>query len=171
MDEQAFEPFPEIKGLDVQTLQELCDRWVVTPVAKECGVDQLRVSRSPKGIKLDFGIFIGGGYDSFEAVHFPFDNLLDFIIDTAIPEENRDDLRARLRLLRQKLGPNVWQRYTLTDKKPLFLRCKNAECRHLMMTQFSLFPGQKLIWEGDTVACPRCSQTFAYVTKDLFMLT
>ena len=168
---EVFNGFPHIQALGQAEIQRLCDEWIKNPVPKECGVARVEVGDEASGYALNPQIAFTHAVQPGEAVHFPLDNLLFFLIDHAVPEEQRENYRQLVRLKRAQ-APMAFQRFktNLPPRKPLFLRCKNPKCADLMMTQFEVLPGQKVLGTFDPITCVRCGKTHQYFPGDLFQL-
>lgn len=164
---EALEPFPEIVSLGRDVLQRLCNEWAAGMQAREFGVASVTVTPDCLNLQPAF-LLHANNYGKGETLHFPFDLVLEFIIDNGINEGDRSRLKERLLELRRRAGVTVFQRYAVNIRGyTMALRC--PDCSHLMLTQYRVFHGQefKLDW-ADPVKCPRCSHTFPVSVEDFF---
>ena len=138
---EAFEPFPEIAALGRARLQQLCDEWCRQSRAKEFGVASISVSSNGLGLEPVFEVH-ASNYGRGDQLHFPFDRVVEFIIDHGCPEAARSDLKHRLRLFRQKVGVELFQRYKVNlDAYSMALRCPS--CSLVLVSQCRIFKGQE----------------------------
>lgn len=164
---KALEPFPEVRSLGCQRIQELCDDWCSSPQAKECGVSSIQVAADCSSLNPVF--FVDAqNYDKGDSLHFPFDRLLEYIIENGCLEEIKKELNQRLRTLRSKVGPRIFQRYSVNRRGfTLALRCPN--CTHLLLTNIRFFEGQAIPWTGrEACTCPKCKTDIALRPDQLF---
>ena len=164
---EALEPFPEVRSLGRNRIQGLCDEWCNGPQAKEFGVSAIQVDGECLGLSPVF-LVDAKGFDKGETLHFPFDRVLGFIIDQGCPEPQWAALKERLRALRQKVGPYLFQRYKVNRQAfTMALRC--PACSHLLLTDIRVFEGQPVQWTGnEECTCPRCSVEFAVQPGQVF---
>lgn len=107
---EALESFLEIRTLGRGRIQELCNEWCAGPVAGEFGVAAILVSSDCTRLDPVFRLH-AQGYDKGEVVHFPFDRLMEHIIEYGLAEADREALKQRLRAIRAEAGPHQFQRY------------------------------------------------------------
>ncbi len=162
--------FPEIKALGKHRLQELCDAFRVTYVAREFAITKLNVQTIDGDLSLDFMCELTHTFKLDEEYYFPMDELLYFIADHGIEDEaKRESVKSRIQLARQKVGPDTYRRFTLKPgpKLPLFLTCKNSTCQNLMQTQLTAYRCERVEMEYiEPIACPRCGQESQFTDKD-----
>jgi len=72
--------FPPLMALGRQRLQQLCDEWVKTPVAKEFSVIEMRVGYEATGFALNPRIDLYHAVQDGEGVRFPMDDLLTYLL-------------------------------------------------------------------------------------------
>ncbi len=163
---EAFEPFPEIAALGRDRLQQLCDEWCRQPQAKEFGIVSIIVT--PDGLSLEpvFQVH-ASNYTKGDELHFPFDRVVEFIIDHGCREADRSRLRDRLRQLRQKVGVGLFQRYKVNlDAYTMAFRC--PLCSMVLVSQYRIFKGQEFRGTFEPMTCPRCQHTFSISDRDFF---
>ena len=132
---EAFEPFPEIAALGRDRLQQLCDEWCCQPQAKEFGVASVGVASTGLSLEPVFEIY-ASNYAKGDQLHFPFDRVVEFIIDHGCRDAERSRLRDRLRQLRQKVGVELFQRYNVNlDAYTMAIRCPS--CSMVLVTRVS----------------------------------
>jgi hypothetical protein len=109
-------------------------------------------------------------YNGGEVVHFPFDRLLEFIIDHGCAESMRPVLKERLRLMRQKVSVTLFQRYQVNcNVFQLAIRC--PQCGHGLLTQLRVFEGQSFpMKDMEPLECPKCRQNFQPREEDFFRI-
>jgi hypothetical protein len=164
---EAFETFPEIVALGRGRIQQLCDEWCLEPRSAEFGVASIMVRPDCLGLLPTFEVH-ASNYGRGDSLHFPFDRVVEYIIDHGCHVADREGLKRRLRELRHELGVAPFQRYKVTlEAYTMALRC--PACRLLLLTQYRIFKGQefKLDW-ADPIACPRCGQMVPVGEGDFF---
>jgi hypothetical protein len=163
---EAFEPFPEIAALGRVRLQQLCDEWCRQPQAKEFGIVFVRVTAAGSGLEPVFEVH-ASNYARGDELHFPFDRVLEFIIEHGCHEADRSNLKDRLRQLRQKVGVAVFQRYKVNlDAYTMALRCPS--CSMVLMSQYRIFKGQEFGGTFEPMTCPGCQHKFPIIDRDFF---
>ena len=167
---EVLEVFPEIRALGEARLQQICNEWLETPIAKEFAVSSVNVRTKHSKLRLTFRCDVTHKVQDREEYWFPMDKLLFYIADRGVQSEvDRKRVKARIVSARQRGGPEVYQRFVvnLGPELPLFLTCKNPECRNLMMTQFRGRKCERAIWGPSPVKCPRCQGEYEYDQDDL----
>lgn len=126
--------FPEIERLGQPRLQEICNRWLQTPIAKEFAVTELLVEDDGQ-LWLSFQCKMTHRIQSGEEYYFPMDELLTFIVDQGVAESEQESAKARIRNAR-KNGPDVYRKFRINPgpKLPLFVTCPH--CGNVLQTQF-----------------------------------
>jgi RNase P subunit RPR2 len=104
-------------------------------------------------IKIDFAPEPGFQEPKEIEIPFPVDNLLFYLIEQSIPIERQVELKNRVVAKRQN-APHVFRKYKTAKPKRLYIRCKS--CRHILETQYSLLPRQKMSGTFDLFTCPDC---------------
>jgi hypothetical protein len=163
---EAFEPFPEILAMGRDRVQQLCDEWCQGPQAKECGVAYVTVA--PNGLSLmpTFEVY-ASNYAKGDELHFPHDRVVEFIIAHGCRPDEQDGLKNRLRMMRQKAGPRVFQRYKVSlEAYRMALKC--PACSHGLLSQYRIFKGQEFDGTFEPITCPRCRHTFPVTARDFF---
>jgi hypothetical protein len=163
--------FPEIKALGERRLQELCDDFRSTYVAKEFAIVKLFVQTIEGDLSLDFTCELTHEFKPGEEYYFPMDELLRFIADHGIDNETeRESTKARIQSARQRGGPEVYRRFRLNPgpRLPLFLTCKNPDCQNVMQTQLRAYRCERVEMEYiEPITCPHCKQESQFTDKDL----
>ncbi len=151
---EALEPFPEIAALGRNRLQQLCDECCRQPEAKEFGVACVTVT--PNGLSLEpvFQVH-ASNYARGDELHFPFDRVVEYLIDHGCRESDRSALKDRLRQLRRQAGVEPFQRYKVNlDAYTMALRC--PACSLILVSQYRIFKGQQFTGTFEPQTCPRC---------------
>jgi predicted RNA-binding Zn-ribbon protein involved in translation (DUF1610 family) len=154
---EIFNVFPEIARLGKRALQDLCDSWLSTAIAREFAVSSLSVdddlSLYPQ---FQFTHKIKPG----EAYHFPMDRLLFFIADNGIVDvAERETVKRRI-IAAREAGPDVFTKLKINPgpKRPLFLTCPN--CGNVMQTQYTAYRCEQIRFDREEIECPRCHRPF-----------
>jgi hypothetical protein len=165
---EVFEAFPEIAELGESRINELCQAFLQTPVAKEFAVSALRAFENNGSLLMTFSVDLPHAIRDGENYFFPIDQLLRYIADQGVDPEKRSRLKDRISNIR-KHYPNVFRRFKINPgpKLPLFLSCKNALCGCVMMTQFRAYRSERGQWGPSSVECPRCHSLYEYDQNDL----
>lgn len=172
---RAFDDFPEIQALGHACIGQLCVDWLRTPVAKECSVDSVSVSENydPSDTYMALEYVINIEHDRSlpldeQRYRFPLENLLAFLIDHAVPEEKRGELKKRMPLLRQR-DPKAYDEFKTAVPQRLYTQCKNAACGELLETNLTLRPGKTIERVACLpITCQKCGQTFSVSPTDFF---
>lgn len=109
---ELFSAYPEIRELGRDRLQAMCSEWITTPVARETGVIEVRVTEE---LALTIRAALGDSPKADEVYHFPADHLLRFIAENGVASQERDDLLVRIEDNRRRVGVEVYQRFLLTS--------------------------------------------------------
>lgn len=98
----VFVGFPEIELLGQAAIQQLCDSWLSTVIAKEFAVSSLEVTDNLSLLpQFQFTHTI----ENREAYQFPVDRLLFFIADNGVADAaERETLKARITAARRAGG-------------------------------------------------------------------
>ncbi|MCK4871630.1 MAG: hypothetical protein KAS72_02785 [Phycisphaerales bacterium] len=169
----VLEPYPELRAIGRGALQVLCQAWLKTPVAKECGVAAVEIREEGDTLTISVGFRLTHAVSDEEDCFFPMDRLLQYLAEEGLGGEGEGaDVLDRITRLRRKVGPDVFQRFTARTgpSVPLLLRCKNTACGHLMMSQFRKRHSESIQWGPHPVCCPRCKISFPYDQDDLFVM-
>jgi len=157
----VFRCYPEICALGQRRLQELCDEWVSTPVAKEFMVGAVRVGADLR-IKCD--VAVSHSVENGEIFHFPVDDLLRFVTINGLEgAELRAKVLGEISARRKTAGPRAYQRFRL-KAQPLFVTCKNPTCDNVM--QHNVPVGSRMTNLPVRAQCPRCEQIYEYHEQD-----
>jgi hypothetical protein len=106
-------------------------------------------------------------YAKGDQLHFPFDRVLEYIIDYGCRESDRGVLKNRLRQLRQRVGVELFQRYRVNlDAYTMALRW--PACSLILVSQYWVFKGQQFTGIFEPQTCPRCAHTFPISDRDFF---
>jgi hypothetical protein len=166
--------FRELQVLGQDAVQRLCNEWVRTLAARECGVEKVLIGDEGNGldmldlqIRIDFAPEPGFQEPKEIEIPFPVDNLLSYLIEHAIPIDRQAELKNRVALKRQN-APYVYRRYKTEKPKRLYIRCKT--CRHILETQYSLLPQQKMGGTFDPFTCPDCGAEQPLAAEDFAFL-
>ncbi len=162
--------FAEIKSLGHERLQELCNQFVQTPIAREFAISELFIAESDGKLTLIPSFSLTHSLQDREAIYLPTDQLLYFIVDNGITDEQlRLNLKHRIQGARQTVGPDVYRRFAANrgEKLPLFLTCKNPACGNLMQTQLTAYRCETSEWNLEPILCPRCHQIYRCDGSDL----
>jgi hypothetical protein len=166
--------FPELQALGQNAVQELCDEWVRTPAARECSVERVMIGDEGNGldmlnlvIRIEFAPESGFQEPKEIEIPFPVDNLLTYLIEHAIPIERQAELKNRVAVKRRN-APHVYRRYKTAKPKRLYICCKS--CRHILKTQYSLLPQQKMGGTFDPFTCPDCGVEQPLAAEDFGFL-
>ena len=166
---EVIEWFPDLKSIGRQRLQELADRWVLTPKPRECAVSHVTVSERDSKLQIDFGVKFTHNVKDGEDYHFPMDDLIVYLAEHGIRNgKKREKVIERIYAARAKSGPKVFQRFHVRPGPafPLFLKCKTPGCPMVLKTQLSKRKADVLTWEG-AAECPHCEQAHPYNQDDL----
>ena len=131
---------------------------------------ELKITDKDGKMTLDLHVDLTHKVKDRAEYHFPMDDLLFYIVDHGIQAAgDRDRVKAMIVSKRQRVGTEVYQRFqvNLGPELPLFLTCKNIDCRRLLMTQLQGRKTDKVIWGPEKVECPRCHQVHEYNQDDL----
>ncbi|WP_165243784.1 hypothetical protein [Paludisphaera soli] len=155
---EPFEPFPEVMYLGHTRLQGLCDEWCSTPQAQECGVGAVTISPDCRSFSPALQANGAWGDGKGTSLHFPFDRLLHYIVDHGCPEEQRATIKDRLRILRQRVGPNLFQNYRVNNEAVLMsVRCPVCQKFLVSTLRLLVIQARTYPWTGDEeVTCPGC---------------
>ncbi|MGV3608929.1 MAG: hypothetical protein ACO1RA_21170 [Planctomycetaceae bacterium] len=157
---RVFEVFPEFKALGAAKLQSLCDKWRVTPLAREFAVASLTVDVIDGSFLLSFVLELNHNFSGGDEYHFPMDELLFYVADNGVADRGqRESLKKRIKTVR-RAAPDVYRRFILQPgpKLPLFVTCKN--CGNLMQTNMEAYRVEQIRFEPESIVCPRCKQSF-----------
>lgn len=94
----------------------------------------------------------GGSFGMGVVLHFPFDSMMNYIIDHGVDGDLRQGVKDRLRYMRQKVGPNLFQRYKL-NVHALKLAVFCPACDRLNLTDIRVLQGQRVDFVGVVVVC------------------
>jgi hypothetical protein len=165
----VFDVYTEFKRLGQNKLQELCDSWVSSPLAREFAVSKLTVETVSGRLCLSPQMKMTHTVRNGEAYYFPTDELLLYVADKTIDDlAERDAVKARVVANRQRCGPDVYRRFILQPgpKLPIFITCKNPNCRNVIVTQLTAYRCEQQEWDLEPIECPRCKQSFKYDGSD-----
>ncbi len=89
-------------------------------------------------------------YAKGDQLHFPFDRVVEFIINQGCRESDRSTLKDRLRQLRRKVGVELFQRYKVNlDAYAMVLRCDGGHDRVFERTRaLPLFMALTRAWRS-----------------------
>jgi hypothetical protein len=171
----AFDSFPEIQTLGREAIQGLSNEWLYTPIARKYNVKKVEIGGVDKRPLIQ-NIEIEHLHDPLASptashlLHFPLDDLLNYIIERGIASpEVRLRLKQLVRLKRDR-SPFAFQRYKTQEPRRLYIRCKNSSCWTIFETQYTILSGQT--WHGifDPLNCPACGATSALDASDFFTM-
>ena len=167
----VFGDFPEITAIGQAALQEHCDEWLKSSIARQCHVKTVTIGRTSRRLIIaDVGLEAPPDVQPGEIMHFPLDYLLSFLIDRIVPGEQRNRLKAIMAKKRFNAGPGAYQQFKIAPKKRLGVKCKNPACRLTLITQVMGYRGQPFMAEIEPVTCPRCGVRSSYEAKDFFVI-
>lgn len=164
-----FDAYPEFKRLGQDKLQALCDRWMCSPIAREFAVSKVTVELANGRLCFSPEMKMTHAVENGEAYYFPTDELLFYVAGNAIDDSaERDLVKSRIVANRQRCGPEVYRRFILRPgpKLPIFITCKNPDCRNVMITQLTAYRCERQEWDLEPIECLRCHQSFKYDGSD-----
>jgi hypothetical protein len=127
----VFDDYPEFKRLGQDTLQELCDRWISSPLAREFAVSKVAVESVNGRLGFSPVMKMTHAVENGEAYYFPTDELLFYVADNGIDDPSeRDAVKAKVVANRKRYGPDVYRRFVLKPgpkcQSSLRVRIQNA---------------------------------------------
>ena len=167
----VFDDFPEITAIGRDALQEHCNEWLKTSIARQSRINVLTIGQTgSKLIIADVGIENPPDIQAGEILHFPLDYLLNYLIERIAPPDEQDRLKNLVAMKRFGGGPAVYQQFKVSPRKPLGIKCKNPECGALLKTQLMGYAGQPLMSDIEPLICPRCGVSSSYEPRDFFVI-
>ena len=160
--------FPELATIGQAQLQDYCDDWVQTQSARQSCVRKLTVGEN---LLLYSDFRVPDTVKDGDVLVFPMDELLRYIVDRHFADAaTRCRLRNDIADARRQWGSlHREYRVTLGRRGPLFLTCKNPDCRSELQTQFVGYENQEVVCEPTDVACPHCGSTCKYDGRDFHL--
>jgi hypothetical protein len=168
-DMEVFDDFPEIMAIGREALQGLCNEWLKTSIARQSRVIDLGVGQ--RGSKLTIAnlqLEAPPGTQPGEHLHFPLDYLLNYLIERVAPPDQQERLKGLVELKRSRGGHAVYQRFVVSPRRPLAVKCKNPACCLVLRTNVMGYQGQPFLSDIEPVICPRCGVTSTYEPEDFF---
>jgi hypothetical protein len=167
----VFGDFPEITAIGRDALQRRCDEWLKTSIARQCRVKFLTIGQQgPRLIISDVGLETPPDVQAGEVLHFPLDYLLNYLIERVAPTDQQARLKSLAEIKRFNGGPWVYQRFAVSPRKPLGLRCKNPGCGAKLSTGLMGYDGQPFMTDIEPVTCPQCGVASSYHQKIFFVI-
>lgn len=166
----VLKAFPDLTGLGLDRICELCSGWLNTAEAKECGIESLTVSDQ---MELDFSPLLAASNQDGDVIHFPVDDLLFYLADNGLTDADvRERVKADIRQRRRRAGREVFQRFAIKvgKRRPLMVRCKTPGCANIMDTGETAPENARVGVKPFRGECPRCRQTHEYRTDDIFFI-
>ena len=152
---EVFDDFPEITAIGRDVLQEHCNEWLKTSIARQSRINLLTIDRAgSKLVIADVGILNPPDIQAGEILHFPLDYLLNYLIERIAPPDQQNRLKNLVAMKRFGGGPAVYQQFKVSPRKPLGIKCKNPECGALLKTQLMGYAGQPLMSDIEPLICP-----------------
>lgn len=168
---EVFDDFPEITAIGRDALQEHCNEWLKTSIARQSRINLLTIDRAgSKLVIADVGILNPPDIQAGEILHFPLDYLLNYLIERIAPPDQQNRLKNLVAMKRFGGGPAVYQQFTVAPTKPLGIKCKNPECGALLKTQLMGYAGQPHMSDIEPVICPTCGVASSYEAGDFFII-
>jgi|GEM_PF-5988534 len=156
---KVLQVFPEIEALGKAAIQRICDDWLQTPLAKEFAVSMLEVDEVDQRLLLSFQCKLTHTIRRGEEYYFPMDELLTFIVEKGVADNERDLAKERIQNARQR-SPDVYRKFRIDSgpKLPLFITCKH--CDKVLQTQFFAYRNEVISFEPEEIECPACNKIF-----------
>jgi hypothetical protein len=170
-DMEVFGDFPEIMAIGREALQGLCDEWLKTSIARQSRITGLAIGQ--RGSKLTISnlrMEAPPGIQPGETLHFPIDYLLNYLIERVAPPVKQGRLKGLVEMKRLRGGLATYQRFAVTPKRPLAVRCKNPGCGVVLGTNLVGYHGQPFLTDIEPVVCPNCGVVSTYESNDFFEL-
>jgi hypothetical protein len=167
----VFADFPDIMAIGRDALQERCNEWLKTSIARQSRVKVLAIGQ--EGARLiisNLGIEPPPDIQAGENLYFPLDYLLEYLIERVVPADRQARLKAILEMKRHNGGPAVYQRFAVTPTQPLGLKCKNPGCGAMLKTGLLGYAGEPFMRDIEPVACPVCGMVSSYEPQDFFVI-
>lgn len=149
--------FSQLSELGKDRLQELCDGWLTTPMAREASVTMVLVGDD---LSFDFATTFFHSFHGNETYHFPADDLLHYLAENGVEDAKRAELVSDIAAKRKAGGVEVYQRFDVRTET-LYLTCKTPGCGNIM--QDKLPRGARPSFTGE---CPRCGSAHKYCRDD-----
>lgn len=167
----VFADFPELAAIGLEGLQTHCNEWLKTSIARQSRTKLLTIGQDGSkliisNLAMECPPDIQGG----ETLYFPFDHLLNFLIERIAPPDQQQRLKATVAAKRFNGGLAPYQHFVVAPKMPLGLKCKNPACGELLQTQLLGYHGQPFITDIEPAICPKCGVSSSYEAKDFFVL-
>jgi hypothetical protein len=167
----VFGDFPEIMAIGQDALQEQCNEWLKTSIARQSRVKILTIGQ--KGSRLiisNVAMETPTDIQAGEFLHFPIDYLIDYLIEHIAPPDQQPRLKTVLEMKRHNGGPFVYQRFVVTPRRRLGLKCKNPGCGALLDPGLMGYAGEPFMREIEPVICPICGIASSYEPADFFVI-
>lgn len=167
----VFQDFPELTAIGQEALQEHCNAWLKTSIARQSRVKTLTIGRN--GAKLliaDVGMEAPPDIQGGENLFFPLDYLLNYLIERIAPPHRQDELKTIVTIKRFNGGPAVYQQFKVAPRKRLGVTCKNPACGEKLYTQLMGYEGRPFLTDIEPLPCPRCGVISSYEAKDFFVI-
>ena len=166
---QVFGDFPELTAIGREALQEHCNEWLKTSIARQSRIKVLTIGeKGPTLVISNVGMESPPDVQAGELLHFPLDYLLNFLIERIAPSSEQQRLKAIVAMKRFNAGPAAYQQFKVSPRRSLGVKCKNPECGTKLQTQLKGYAGQPFITDIEPVICPRCGVSSSYEAKDFF---
>jgi TIR domain len=167
----VFGDFPELTAIGREALQEHCNEWLKTSIARQSRTKEVAIAQvGPKLVIGNIAMECAPDIQPGETLHFPLDYLLNYLIERIVPPDRQARLMAIVALKRFNAGPAAYQQFKVAPRMPLGVKCKNAECGEVLLTQLKGYHGQPFITDIEPVTCPKCGEISSFEAKDFFVL-